>query len=353
MKKSVSFLYPLGDCIRPITGGQVYDGRFYNYLKNKKDLLVDYIDGENLGVTSPMNMLSRLLLNVNRINKSSVVFFNSACFVYYIPYLIVSKLFFNKTKIYAIHHHYRYLEFQGVSKMIRFMLENVCLRLCSGVISPNPYTSGQLAKFINKKKIISLRMSFDKGEDKLSSFSSRHFLFVGTVYFRKGIHLLVESIGLMSKDERDGLVVDIVGSLDDTIYINKLCSRIKQLGIEENIIFVGRVSEEKLKHFYMNSYAFVFPSLLEGYGMVLAEAMSFGLPVIAFNNSAIPFLVTDRLNGLLVENKNVNELKNALLLIKNNLCMHNDLSEGAKRTFMNLPSLGEFYKDVDSFLKEI
>lgn len=60
-------------------------------------------------------------------------------------------------------------------------------------------------------------------------------------------------------------------------------------GLEDVVSFSGRVSDEELRNYYSKAYCFVLPSLLEGYGMVLIEAMSYGLPVIAFNNSAIPF----------------------------------------------------------------
>lgn len=74
-------------------------------------------------------------------------------------------------------------------------------------------------------------------------------------------------------------------------------------GLEDVVTFVGRISDEELKSYYSRAYCFVFPSLLEGYGMVLIEAMSYGLPVIAFDNSAIPFTVKNDRNGILVRIK--------------------------------------------------
>ena len=54
------------------------------------------------------------------------------------------------------------------------------------------------------------------------------------------------------------------------------------------------------------------PSLMEGYGMALAEAMSFGLPIVATSAGAIPELVKDKVNGIIVNPGNSEELASAL-----------------------------------------
>ncbi len=102
---------------------------------------------------------------------------------------------------------------------------------------------------------------------------------------------LLEAIGQMSEKERSGIHLDIVGDLSYKKYYKRLLSLVHLYGLEDVVTFVGRISDEELKSYYSRAYCFVFPSLLEGYGMVLIEAMSYGLPVIAFDNSAIPFTV--------------------------------------------------------------
>ena len=94
--------------------------------------------------------------------------------------------------------------------------------------------------------------------------------------------------------------------------------------MEGNIEILGNVSDEELIDLYNSSDIFVLPSIVdsqgntEGLGVVLLEAMACKLPVIASNIGGIPDIVHDRINGLLVPQKNIFELTSALTdLIKN------------------------------------
>lgn len=60
--------------------------------------------------------------------------------------------------------------------------------------------------------------------------------------------------------------------------------------------FHGSVGSEDLGKFYSEADIFVFPSLYEPFGIVFAEAMSFGLPIVATNVGGIPELVEDEEN---------------------------------------------------------
>lgn len=68
---------------------------------------------------------------------------------------------------------------------------------------------------------------------------------------------------------------------------NKVFSQNQELQKSENIELLGRVSDEELVHLYQNATAFIFPSLYEGFGLPVVEAMCVGCPVIA---SDIPVL---------------------------------------------------------------
>ena len=91
---------------------------------------------------------------------------------------------------------------------------------------------------------------------------------------------------------------------------NELRSQARQLGIERQVIFSGRVSDEELPHYYASGDVFVLPTLYEGFGIVFAEAMAVGLPIISTNISAVPDVVGDA--GILFTPKDVDELTTAL-----------------------------------------
>ena len=85
----------------------------------------------------------------------------------------------------------------------------------------------------------------------------------------------------------------------------------EKLGGADRVHFHGVASDKKLDSFYNNATIFVLPSLYEGYGMVFAEAISRGLPVISTTAGAIPHTVPKGC-GILVSPADTDELKKAL-----------------------------------------
>ncbi|MCL1950256.1 MAG: glycosyltransferase [Turicibacter sp.] len=112
----------------------------------------------------------------------------------------------------------------------------------------------------------------------LSSLDSKQILFVGRLDREvKGLDSLVEII----KETNPGYNFKIVGDGPDK---NWLENEIKQHKLEKRVSLSGALRKEQLLKEYLNSVAFVLTSRWEGFGLVLIEAMSCGVPVISFNN---------------------------------------------------------------------
>ena len=129
----------------------------------------------------------------------------------------------------------------------------------------------------------------------------RFLLHVGTLQPRKNIPVLLEAFARVVKSadaerwgghstrsvERDGglhlLLVGGKGWLFDEIF-----RRVEELGIQKRVHFTGYVPDSELPLWYNAAAAFVFPSVYEGFGMPVVEAMACGTPVIASNASSIP-----------------------------------------------------------------
>lgn len=78
----------------------------------------------------------------------------------------------------------------------------------------------------------------------------------------------------------------VIASKIDELNLNKLKSYAKDLGVGDNVIFTGYVSDEILVKLYNLCSLFVYPSLYEGFGLPVLEASKCGAPVICSNNSA-------------------------------------------------------------------
>lgn len=111
------------------------------------------------------------------------------------------------------------------------------------------------------------------------------------------------------------------------VQANELFSQAEKLGITGHVIFTGRASDEELPLYYAAGNVFVLPTLYEGFGIVFAEAMAGGLPIISTNTSAVPDVVGDA--GILFTPKNVTELTGALEKIYSDRDLYVDLKNKA------------------------
>jgi glycosyltransferase involved in cell wall biosynthesis len=100
---------------------------------------------------------------------------------------------------------------------------------------------------------------------------------------------------------------------------------------------LGAVSDSELDILYAQADAFVLPSLFEGYGMVYAEAMAYGLPIIATTGGAIPDTVPSEA-GLLVHPGDVPALTLALKKVILDAPYRARLSSGALRAAAKQPT---------------
>jgi glycosyltransferase involved in cell wall biosynthesis len=127
-----------------------------------------------------------------------------------------------------------------------------------------------------------------------SPFEFDYILFVGSEQPRKNLKTLLEAFSeLKKKDEFRDLKLVKVGGPERENFRRKTLEGIKDLGLEEDVIFTNYVKEEHLPIYYSNARCFIFPSLCEGFGLPTVESMACGCPVITANTSAFPEIVGD------------------------------------------------------------
>lgn len=118
-------------------------------------------------------------------------------------------------------------------------------------------------------------------------------LFVGGDWERKGLQIVISAL---ARVQRTDTLLLVVGPGDKSEYI-KLAER---NGVADRIVFAGISS--KVEQYYAAADVMAFPSLYEPYGLVVPEAMASGLPVVISASVGASFLVTDELDGFVVEN---------------------------------------------------
>ncbi len=109
------------------------------------------------------------------------------------------------------------------------------------------------------------------------------FLFtVGTIVDKKNFHVLPS---LLLKNDWQLIIAGVTNS---EVYKNKIIDEAKALGVADRVIFTGSVSENDKQWYYQNCEAFVFPSISEGFGLPVIEAMYFGKPVVLSKHTSLP-----------------------------------------------------------------
>ena len=115
------------------------------------------------------------------------------------------------------------------------------------------------------------------------------FLFtIGVMNRNKNFHSLLP---LLQKN--DDMELLIAGRPDDADYIHYIKDAARKLGVEEKVRVLGTISEPEKSWYYQNCYAFTCPSLAEGFGLPVTEAMSVGKPLFLANKTALPEIGRD------------------------------------------------------------
>ena len=118
-----------------------------------------------------------------------------------------------------------------------------------------------------------------------------YFLYVGAFDYRKQVPTLIRAFGSIAREVDDDLVIS--GKLTSPRLMHTLLEEAKRSGVSKRIRLVGFVPRPLLPALYRSATAHVLPSLYEGFGMTLVEAMACGCPIIACPVSAMPEVCGD------------------------------------------------------------
>ena len=138
---------------------------------------------------------------------------------------------------------------------------------------------------------------------------SDYLLYVGSVVPHKNVDVLVSTILILK--ERYGMKCQLViAGSDHAGYSTRLKSIASNLGVLDQITFLGHIPYKELPLLYNGASIFIMPSLCESFGLPILEAMACGCPVVCSNASSLPEIAGD--STLLVDPKNPVEIANAI-----------------------------------------
>lgn len=327
-----------------VTGGQQINSLIYAFLEKRNYRLT--CSRDVLNQNNNLFFLVSLVLKIKILSKYDKILIDSSLFPKVFLFVFLFRIFFDQKKIVVLHHHFVSATIIGWKKSVYGYLEKILLKNCGFVIVFSPFTFSETSKIILKEKIHYVGLPFEKKELCEHNPIDGRLLYVGTIEDRKGLIYLVKALSLLPKEMKERILLNIVGKTISNDYLTTLKKEVEKASLQNAVSFCGRLERDELDHLYNTSSLFVFPSLYEGFGMVIIEAMQRSLPVIAFDNTAMPYTIKNNENGIIVPNKDCRAFANAIKSLLENRSLYEKLSDGARNTGIKAQTYEEFENNI-------
>ncbi|MBN2725410.1 MAG: glycosyltransferase family 4 protein [Deltaproteobacteria bacterium] len=229
------------------------------------------------------------------------------------------KLISEKTKLVFESHFHRYYKIQATQNIdsivrVRYFFEKffeeTYLRKFDKVVL---LTKKDQKNYPDLTNTIVIPNSLHKIPAISSMLTNKKVLAIGRLNHQKGFDYLIQAWSIVIKSAPDWKLV-IVGSGEDKLLLQNM---IRNLRLEDSITI--KPPTDKIENEYLESSIFVLSSRYEGFGLVLIEAMSYGVPCVSFDCPCGPDeIIQDKIDGLLVPVENLTKLADELILLMNN-----------------------------------
>ena len=169
-------------------------------------------------------------------------------------------------------------------------------------------------------------ISFDNNKYK-------YLLYIGKLEDRRNIKFIIDILEEINCKFKDVKLI-MIGK-GEKKYVDSCWKYAKQKGVYDDIIYFENLKQDELPQIYKACDVFLLPTKYEIFGMVLLEAMYFGLPVITTKNGGSSTIIKNNENGFIRENNAKEEWCKVICDIVSNSKRHEEISNNAKKTILN------------------
>ena len=187
---------------------------------------------------------------------------------------------------------------------------------------------------------VRLELFKPEGQPSADSFD---VLFVGSVTVRKGIPYLLQAF---QKLRYPGKRLRIVGPIPAEM--RPVLAQFDQANVE----LVGPVPQSDVRRHMSTSHVMVLPSIEDGWGMVMGQAMACGCPVISSDHTGGPDLYSHGVEGLIVPIRSADAIADGLQRLADDPILRQSMSEAALRRVKNLGGWGDYGAQYAAFLQQ-
>ncbi|MDB4918251.1 glycosyltransferase family 4 protein [Mucilaginibacter sp.] len=193
-------------------------------------------------------------------------------------------------------------------------MEQAILKQASAVLSASKYTANKSSEYLSYNKEIEVLYNGIKTDlpARNISKSSKQVIFTGTLVAKKGIYQLAKAWNIVNKSMPAARLL-VLGKGSQQKAISHLTDKAKA-----SVNFKGHVSTDELYDHLSASAISVFPSYAEAFALAPLEAMACGTAVINSNRTSGSELIDDKINGLLIDPDNIDQIATAIIYLLNN-----------------------------------
>ncbi len=230
--------------------------------------------------------------------------------------------------------------------------ERAALRHARHIIVTSPSIAETLPKlsFAPPPPITVAEPGTERAARAVGGHGRCEILSVGSLIPRKGHDVLVEALASLQRLNWNATIIGSAGR--DPEFADRLKERIAALGLQGRISLKGAMSKDDLYRHYHHTDIFALPSRYEGYGMVFAEALARGLPIVAARAGAVPGTVPANA-GILVEPDDAPALGTALERLIIDEALRKQLSDAAWSHAQSLPRWEDTVRKVAQVVAEV
>lgn len=210
-------------------------------------------------------------------------------------------------------------------------------------------TRADQEEYLNKEKIKRAKITYIYNptpyeNSQKSQLNKKNVITVGRLTYQKGYDMLLNAWKLVEMQHKDWNLL-IFGTGEDG---EKLKKQAKELQLE-TVVFKG--VSKNIDECYRNASIYVSSSRFEGLPMCMIEANSFGLPIVSFDYKTGPKdIISDGVNGYLVEEGNIVKLADKILYLMNNPSCIKELANNIKTDKFTMNLIGRRWNEELSYL---
>ena len=245
--------------------------------------------------------------------------------------------------------------------------EREMLTLAGNIISENEWCNSNIKSIVPQIKTYACALSINKvfaqKEWDLEKVERHSITCTASGYTIKGLHVAFRVAALL-KEEYPDLKVFVPGTkmvggksfkerLKKNGYTKYIENLIEELGIEDNIVWLGRISQEELANQYAKSHAFLMSSAIENHSSSLKEGMMVGVPCVSSAVGGIPEYLSHGENGFLYRFEEYPLAAKYIKDIFENDELAKSLSKNARESAVKLHESNDLYQKIIQIYNEV